>query len=211
MNVFLDFSIVSLGFIWSYCTSLRAERLLLLRRALPLLLEKVNGERNLGVRASTSAKVFVAGLNQLARCIVVPRRILPKQHAERLQCGPQLLFGLRKGLFLGECGIIQIASVKMVQKEDIADMARAKRAESELFGAPDAAAYTAGAEHVVNSLVGLGLAGHKRTQNVALLSGRFERMEMFDELHGWSGLDELHGLLTFADFTFRRVQFQFFK
>ena len=92
----------------------RAERIPLLRRYLPLLFEEVNGERDLGVRSSASAEILVAGLNHLARCSVIPPRTPVEQGSERLQCGSQLLFGLRKVIFLGVCGIMQIASVNIV-------------------------------------------------------------------------------------------------
>ena len=197
--------------------SLRAERLLLLRRYLPLLLEEVNGERDLGTRASASAEISIARLNHLARGIVIPRSTLVEQGAELLQCGPQLLFGLRKGLFLGVCGIMQIASVNMVQKEDLA-MASAKRAESDLAGAPNASAF-AGVERVIDALVGLGLLGGLDRTSLQLSQGdgdvfgghegllspcvaRFHELgdliglEDLDELLEWSGLNELHAWLT---------------
>ena len=125
---------------------LRAERLLVIRCSRPLLLEKVNGERDFGTRASTYAEVLVTGLNHLARCLVVPRRVLGKQGTERFHRFSELLAGVGgTRLFLGECGIMQIAALVVVQREDVSDMTRTFRAESVPAGAaPDSGAFAAG-------------------------------------------------------------------
>lgn len=164
----------------------------------------------------------MAGLNHLARCPVVPRCVLVEKGAESLQCASQLLAGVPlAGVevtdpFLIEYGITQVDALPVVEKEDRADIARAKRTESEWAGAPDAAAHTAGVECVVDSLVGLGLLGgldrtslqhvhgewdvglrgHKGLTRECLgvcVSG-FVGLKGLAELHGGRGLDELHGV-----------------
>jgi hypothetical protein len=128
---------------------------------------------------------------------------------------------------------MQVAALVVVQKEDRADIASAKCAESESFGAPDATA-CASVERVVDSLVGLGLRsgldgtslqlsqgdgdafdGHEGLSLFGRSTARIDDLEGLDvreglaELRGGRGLDELHGLLM-AGFSFLGVQFQFF-
>jgi hypothetical protein len=110
---------------------------------------------------------------------------------------------------------MQVAALVVVQKEDVADMACACRAESESFGAPDGGALAAGEERVVDSLVGLGLlrgldgttlqvfhcewdvfGSHKGLLIDGLgdcLVG-LKGLKGLDELRGGLGLDELHGV-----------------
>ncbi len=196
---------------------LRAERLLVIRRARPLLLEEVNGERAFGAHSSASAEVSVAGLNQLAICPVVPRRILLEQGSELSQRTSQLLLGVGgTDLSLIEHGVMHIIALVVVQKEDVANMASACRAESVPSGAPDGGALAAGSERVVDSLVHLGLlrgldgtslqlgdgdghvfGGHEglRMDGLGDCLVGLKSLESLDELHGGSGLDGLHGLL----------------
>ena len=141
------------------CLHLRAERLLLLRRYLPLLFEEVNGERLFGPRSRSCAEEEVAGLNQLAICPVVPRRVLLEQGAELSHRAFHHLAGVDPpfacvdgtGLFLVEYGITHIDALVVVQKEDVADMGGACWAESVPAGAPDGRALSAGEERVVDS------------------------------------------------------------
>ena len=199
---------------------LRAERHLFLRRRLPLLLEEVNGERDFGTRSSRLAEVSVAGLNQLAGCPVVPRRVLVEQGTERIQCAPQLLVGVR-GMDrpLVVRGVMQVAALVVVEKEDFADIERTRRAESESAGAPDGGALAAGEERVVDSLVCLGLLGGLDRTSLQVVHGEWDvfcghkglridglgdclvGLKGLDELHGRSGLDGLHCLLGLLDGT----------
>ena len=197
---------------------LRAERLLLLGRRLPLLLEEVNGERDFAARSSAYAEVVVAGLNQLAGCPVIPRRVLVEQRAEFTQRPCQPLTGVRgTDLSLVVRGIMQIAALVVVQKEDVTDMTSACRAERVPASAPDGGALAAGVERVADSLVRLGLLGgldgtslqvvHSEWDVFCGLEGLpcdcfgvcvrgFVGLKGLDELHGGSGLHGLHGLLA---------------
>ena len=202
---------------------LRAERLLVVRRPIPLLLEEVNGERLFGPRSRSCAEEEVAGLNQLARCLVVPRRVLLEQSAELSQRTSQLLAGVDPpfacvdgtGLFLVEYGITHIDALVVVQKEDVADMASACWAESVPARAPDGGALSASEERVADSLVRLGLLrgldgttlqlvhgdgdvglrGHKAPHNGELLRDCLSSLKDLDKLRGGSILDGLHGWL----------------
>ena len=165
----------------------------------------------------------MAGLNHLARCLVVPRRVLVEQDAELIQLASYLLFGVDPplageegtNLFLSPDGFTQVGALVVVQKEDRADISSAKRTESEWAGAPDATAFVAGVECVVDSLVRLGLlcgldrtslqvvqsdwdvfTGHKglTRECLGVCVRGFVGLKGLAELHGGSGLDELHGL-----------------
>ncbi len=200
---------------------LRAERLLVIRGPRPLLLEEANGERDFAARSSACAEVVVAGLNHLAGCPVVPRRVLVEQGAELIQRPCQPLTGVRgTNLSLVVRGVMQVDALVVVQKEDLAGIEGACRAESECAGAPDGRALAAGAERVGDSLVGLGLlrgldrtslqvlhsewdvfGGHKglRIDGLGNCLVGLKGLKGLDELHGWSGLDGLHGLLGWLE------------
>jgi len=205
---------------------LRTERFLLLRRPRPLILEEANGERLFGIRARSCAEEAVAGLNHLARCLV-PRSVLLEQGAELSHRAFHHLAGVDPpiarmdgtDLFLVEYGIAQIDTLVVVEKEDVADMAGAKSAESVPAGSPDAATHTAGVECVIDSLVRLGLlggldraglqlgqsdwdafGGHKGlcarrgvcVHRVPPCERGFVGLKGLEELCGGSGLDGLH-------------------
>lgn len=81
----------------------------------------MNGKCDLGACASAYAKVLVACVNHLARCLVVPWRMLVEQGTERIQPVRQQLFGVGgTGLFLLAGCVMQIAALVIVQKEDLA-------------------------------------------------------------------------------------------
>ncbi len=214
-SIFYCFSSFHVAHMYLLLNHLGTERLLVVRCPRPLLLEEVNGERDFGARSSSSAEVSVAGLNQLAICPVVPWRVLLEQSAELVQRASQPLAGVGgTDLFLVPCGVMQVAALVVVQKEDVADMACACRAESESFGAPDGGALAAGEERVVDSLVGLGLRGGLDRTSLQLSQGDgdafdgheglridglgdclvgLEGLKGLDELGGGSSLDGLHG------------------
>ena len=128
----------------------------------------------------------MTGLNHLARCPVVPRRVLVEQDAEVTQRPCQPLAGVRgTDRSLVEYGVTQVDALVVVQKEDRADIACAKRAESKWAGAPDAAACTAGVERVTDPFVRLGLLGGLDRTSLQLFHGDWDA---FDGYEGHEGL-----------------------
>lgn len=212
------------GFLFSsrpvclHLNHLGAERLLVVRGARPLLLKEVNGERDFWTRSSASAKVLVAGLNQLAGCPVVPRRVLVEQRAELIQGAVHLLGGVWRATdATAICGLMQVAALVVVEKEDFTDIKCARRAETEPAGAPDGVALAAGVERVVDSLVCLGLLGGLDRTSLQDVHGEWNvfgghkglrvdglgeclvGLKGLDELRGGRGLDGLHGMLADVD------------
>ena len=124
-----------------------------------IILEEVDGERNLRVRG-LRAKGFVAGLDGLARVHVIPRDVLANQVAELPHREvPRILVPGGDVAIETHEGVQQVARLLLVQGETVSDLARAARAAHELVGAPAGVAFVAGPQRVVDSLVGLGLLG----------------------------------------------------
>lgn len=137
--------------------TLRAERLLLIRRPQVVVLEERNGERILVTSIAAKAHVLVAGLDDSAIGAVIPWGMPTKQHAELSVFEPLLRLGKRETdqfQLVDRCK--QVRALIGIQHHESA-LARAHRAERAHMGAPDGA--TAGLERVVDSLVGLGLLG----------------------------------------------------
>jgi len=99
-----------------------------LRCARKLSLEEVNGERNFVARATRNAELLIAGFDHLARCVVVPRRVLAEQNAELLHHISQLLFGEGQPLlrvrvstrFLAVYSVVQVGLLVIVQHDALA-------------------------------------------------------------------------------------------
>jgi len=165
---------------------LGAEGVVLLGRVLELLLEEVDGERDSEARGAAE-KALVAGLNHLARCLVVPRRLLAEQVAESPHRALQLLLGVGEvGLLQAAHGHVQVGVLASGQAEACALLTGARGAARAPVGAPDGVALAAGDEGVVDSLVGLGLL-HGRDGNGVVDVG-------LDRFGGLDGLVGLHCL-----------------
>ena len=152
-----------------------------------LSLEELNGDRDFVAHATTHAKVMVAGLNHLLRCLVIPRRALVEQLAELLHHISQLLFGKGQPLlrvrvstrFLAVHGVVQVGLLVKVQHDTLA-LEQACRAVRYVKAHE--------AERLAERLVGA-------------------------RLRGLGGLDSLHAttFLLFADFPLYIFSFNFFK
>jgi len=138
---------------------LTAERLLRVRRPAVVVLEEGDGEIGFEARASVDANVSVAGLNDFAVLVVVPRRVLTQQGTELPELEPTLR------LSQGECnqfllahGLEQSLELLFVKEQTGTHSDSALRAERiRCVGAPVGVALAAGDERVSDSLVGLGL------------------------------------------------------
>jgi len=185
---------------------LGAERVVLLRRVLELLLEEVDGERDSEVLSVATEKALVAGLNHLARGLVVPRRLLAEQVAESPHRALQLLLSVgQAGLLQAAHRHVQVGVLAPGQGEVSALVFCTHRAARAPVGAPDGVALAAGDERVVDSLVGLGLLRGRDGNGVDNGGG------------GLDGLDGLHCLRVACGswglgngFSLRGPSFQFY-
>jgi len=136
---------------------LRAERLLLLRCVLEILLEEGDGDGGGGVSTHECRNVLVARLNHLAGVDVVPRSLGAEKVAESPNLEIHLLLGVALlGLQVGH-GYEQVRGLMGGQAHTIALVFCTYRAARASVGTPDGVALAAGDEGVVDSLVGLGL------------------------------------------------------
>lgn len=156
------------------------------------MLEEGHGKVGFEARSSVQANVSVAGLNDLAILVVVPRRVLAQQDTELPELEPPLRLNQGEpNQFLAEYCLEQVLTLLLIKEQAGAHSATALRAERGSMGTPDGLALAAGDERVGDSLVGLGL---------------FRR-----HLGGGEGVDGLHGMLAWLVFGFslRSVPFQF--
>jgi len=122
------------------------------------VLEEGDGE--IGFEACASdANVSVAGLNDLAVLVVVPRRVLTQQDTELPELEPTLRLSQGESIrFQLDHGLKQVRTLFLLKEQTGTHSAAALRAERiRCVGAPVGVALAAGDERVSDSLVGLGL------------------------------------------------------
>lgn len=122
------------------------------------MFEEGHGEVGFEARSSVQANVSVAGLNDLAILVVVPRCVLAQQDTELSELEPTL--GLSQGepnQFLALHGFEEVLELPHLKEQAGSHSAAALRAQRRHVGTPDGVALAAGDEWVGDSLVGLRL------------------------------------------------------
>ena len=122
------------------------------------MFEEGHGEVGFEARSSVQANVSVAGLNDLAILVVVPRCMLAKQGTELPELEPPLRLSQGEpNQFLAEYCLEQVRTLLLIKEQAGSHSAAALRAERRHVGTPDGLALAAGDERVGDSLVVLGL------------------------------------------------------